>query len=501
MTTPTTPDPRLVLLDRLQAERDTITDARALVEWVKRVNTLTADIKEARWSGYPWQAPHYHEPGWESLTAPGVCDVTCLTREKSGIVTHGMWLMLGGRGTGKTEGAARYMDDHVKGPPCDPRLPGGHRMLIVAPTQGDALDACYSGPSGLKTLNPSVRLWGGAGGTAVLWPGPGNRPGARARLLGAYSREDIERLRSAGNTCLVWMEEVAAQRNLAAALQHTQMGLRIGANPHYVASTTPKPRPELRNLIGDAATVVTKGRTRDAHRLDPTVLQSYLDRWEGTRAGQQELDAVLLDDVEGALWSWLMINEHRWSEALPAFSRVIIGVDPPGSHKEPTAEAGIVVAGAFTHPGDHREHAIVLADLSGTMSPEEWSAAALTGANVWGALGLAVETTYGGDMVISTVRSRTDYPGAASIPIFPMPTKVGKRLRAEPIIGLYEQGRVHHYRMLPGLEAQQTSWVDDGTMPSPDRIDALVHALTFLLIKAVPATASNPARSTITIVR
>jgi phage terminase large subunit-like protein len=490
MTTPSTAS----LLDQLQAERDQITDAHQLADWVRRVNTLTADIREARWTGYPWQTPHAHEDEWISARAPGYCDDDCLTRPPVRIPTHGMWLMLGGRGTGKTEGAARYMNDHVKGPACDDRLPGGHRMLIVAPTQGDAMDACYAGPSGLKTLNPAVRLYGGTGGTAVLWPTADGRPGARARLLGAYSREDIERLRSAGNTCLVWMEEVAAQRNLAAALQHTEMGLRIGTHPHYVGSTTPKPRTELRTLIADPRTVTTKGRTRDAIHLDPTVLQSYLDRWEGTRAGQQELDAVLLDDVEGALWTYAIINDHRWVGPLPALNKIIVGVDPPGSHKDPSAEAGIVVVGAFTPATDHREHGIVLADLSGTMTPEEWSRTAVDAALTWGAVGLAVETTYGGDMVVSTVRTRN-----ATIPIFPMPTKVGKRLRAEPVVGLYEQGRMHHYGSMPGLETQQTSWVDDDTMPSPDRIDALVHAATYLLIKAVPGLIGNPARSPVRI--
>jgi phage terminase large subunit-like protein len=473
------------LLDRLAAEREAITDQHELIEWVRRVNQLTADIKEARWRGYAWQRPHTHADPMM------VCGPDCETLPTAQPVTHGMWLMLGGRGTGKTEGAARYVNDHAKGPPCDPRLPGGHRMLIVAPTQGDAMDACYAGPSGLKTLNPTVRLWGGQGGTAVIWPTDDGKPGARARLLGAYSREDIERLRSAGNTCLVWMEEVAAQRYLAAALDHTRLGLRIGDNPHYVGSTTPKPRQEIRSLVAAAGTILTKGRTRDAFHLDPSVRQSYFDTYEGTRTGLQELDALLLDDVEGALWTYALIDDHRHRGPLPPMDTSVVGLDPPGSHKPGGAEAGIIVAGVRWHREDQRQHGYVISDLSGAMGPEEWARTAIAAHYRHSCAGIAAETTYGGEMVVSTIRTVDP-----SVPIFRMPTKAGKAIRAEPVVGLYEQARVHHVGALPGVETQMTEWVPtDPSLPSPDRIDALVHALTFLMVKAVPGTYSNPART------
>src|SRR5690606_8572025 len=138
-----------------------------------------------RWTPYPWQVPPEHIP------------------------TLGWWLQLGGRGTGKTDGCARYMVAHVNGPPCDPRLNGGHRMAIIAPTQGDAVEACVNGPSGLKAHDPRVVLRTTAGGTFARWPN-----GAEAKLFGAHTPDDIERLRAGGNRCLVWVEEVAAQRRL-----------------------------------------------------------------------------------------------------------------------------------------------------------------------------------------------------------------------------------------------------------------------------------------------
>jgi len=440
---------------------------------------LRAEIaaeRARRWQPYPWQHPHAHG-------ADQVCALPCRSIPPAPVPTHGMWLMLGGRGTGKTEGAARYVNRHVTGPPCDPRLPGGHRPLIVAPTQGDAFDACYNGPSGLKTINPNVKTYVAAGGLSVLWPN-----GCRARLLGAYTKEDIERLRSAGNTCLVWMEEVAAQRYLGAALDHTRMGLRIGVRPHYVASTTPKPRPEVRALLADPTTLITRGRTRDAIRLDPTVLASYLARYEGTRTGLQELDAEMLDDIEGALWTYALIDAHRHRGPLAPLDRTAVGIDPPGSHKPGSAEAGIVVAGIRVAGGV--SHGYVLADLSGRMGPEEWARTAIDAYRRHGAVGIVVETTYGGDMVVSTLRTIDP-----TVPVFRAPTRVGKRLRAEPVVGLYEQGRVHHVGVLPGLETQQTEWVpDEPGQPSPDRLDAAVHVLTHLMITAAPAVYSSPAR-------
>jgi phage terminase large subunit-like protein len=156
------------------------------------------------------------------------------------------WLLLAGRGSGKTDAAAYWLDQHVRGPACLPGLAGGHRVAIVAPTFGDALEACVNGPSGIRAHNPSVRSVQTAGGTFVRWPS-----GAEAKLFGAYTPEDVERLRAGGNRCAAYCEELAAWRFLDQCWDHLQLGLRLGPHPRAVAATTPKPKPLLRAMLSD----------------------------------------------------------------------------------------------------------------------------------------------------------------------------------------------------------------------------------------------------------
>ncbi|UQS95144.1 terminase large subunit [Pseudanabaena phage Pam4] len=417
-----------------------------------------------------------------------------------------MWLELGGRGTGKTEGAAHYVNAHAEGPACDHRIPGGHKMLIVAPTQGDAVDACVTGVSGLQTINPGVRMTTSKGGTFVRWPN-----GTRAKVLGAHGPEDVERLRAAGNNCVVWLEEVAAMRQLAAVTHHTRLGLRIGSHPHYVGSTTPKARDELLTMLASPRTIVTRGRTQDATRLDPATREVWEHEFGGTTLGRQELDGEVLTDVQGALWvhdrpdtvDGLPNDDDRpgientrldpgavgWvphdGDPVPAplmVDRTVVAVDPPGGH----TEAGIVVAGA------KGGHGYLLADLSAAVGPREWGTRAIRAYQTFGASGIVLETNYGGDMPEDVLIAAAEALGVPVPPIYRVHAKVGKRLRAEPVVALYQQGRVHHVGVLDGLETEQRTWVPDETPESPNRIDAAVYALTHLLIRARPASSSRP---------
>jgi phage terminase large subunit-like protein len=154
-----------------------------------------------------------------------------------------VWLLMGGRGSGKTDAGAFDMDEHVKGPPCDPSLRGGHRMSIIAPTLGDAAESCVNGPSGLKAHNPAVRLVSATGGTIARWPN-----GAEAKLFGGSHPRDVERFRAGGNRCRAWVEEAAAIPYLEAVWEQIPFGHRLGRNPQVVMSTTPKPRGILRQL-------------------------------------------------------------------------------------------------------------------------------------------------------------------------------------------------------------------------------------------------------------
>jgi phage terminase large subunit-like protein len=437
----TVTDLRSRLAGMSDAELDLLEEKLRAKIWQKRWD---------RWTPYPWQV------------APAE------------IPTMGWWLQLGGRGTGKTDGCARYMVEHVNGPPCDPRLRGGHRMAIVAPTQGDAVEACVNGPSGLKAHDPRVVLRTTAGGTFARWPS-----GAEAKLFGAHSPDDIERLRAGGNRCLVWMEEVAAQRRLKEAITHSEMGLRLGPNPHYIGSTTPKPRTEVIELTQRADVIMTRGRTRDAVHLPQDMRDFLVRKYAGTRLEKQELDGDLLTDIEGALWQRTRLDATRVGAA-PPMVRIVVAIDPAAKGGDESDEMGIVVAGlgqAYIpdRNGFPRRHGYVLDDLSGRMSPEECMRKAAQAYHAWKADAVIAEVNNGGDWIGTTLRQidpKVNYRTVTA-------TR-GKATRAEPVAAVFDQLAAHIVTSLPDLEEQLVTWVpgDD----SPDRLDAMVWALTDLML-------------------
>jgi phage terminase large subunit-like protein len=480
-----------------------------------QIRAIGRRLRTRKWEPYPWQHPHLHPPGWVSERAPGkdVCDERCATLPLTTPGVHEVWKQRGGRGTGKTEGAAFYVNRHAEGPPCDPRVPGGHRFTIVAPTQPDAVSSCIEGPSGIRALNPDVTVTTGREGTTVRWPN-----GAIGRILGAHSGPDVERARAWSNVCLWWLEEAAAMNELAAMLTQAPFTLRLGDTPHIVATTTPKNRPEVIELLAMPGPQ-TWGRTEDADRLPEPVRLSLEARYRGSVLGRQELDGDLLPDVEGALWvqhrpdtvegepnrdprpgidndrvrdpALITWTAHTDDAAPPPpapgaqhLHRVVVSVDPSAGGDD---EAGITVVGSIG------QHAYPIADLSGQMTSDQWARRTVQAYYDYGAEGIVLEKS-GGDNPRLIVRSVTLADGrtGADVPIFLVPTKVGKRLRAEPVSALYEQHRVHHVGVLPGLEDQMTTWVPDETPDSPDRVDALVHGVTFLLIRAAPALATAP---------
>ncbi|KRV48891.1 hypothetical protein AQ490_23260 [Wenjunlia vitaminophila] len=404
----------------------------------------------ARWTPYPWQVPPAHIP------------------------TLGWWLQLGGRGTGKTDGCARYMVAHVNGPPCDERLRGGHRMAIIAPTQGDAVEACVNGPSGLRAHDPRVTLRTTAGGTFARWPN-----GAEAKLFGAHTPDDVERLRAGGNRCLVWFEEVAAQRRLKDAITHSEMGLRIGANPHYIASTTPKPRTELIELTRRDDVIVTRGRTRDAIHLPQAQRDHLMRKYAGTRIAAQELDGQLLEDIEGALWSRALLDTTRVGAA-PPLARVVVAMDPAATSGDESDEMGIVVAGLGTaylpdRNGTSRRHGYLLDDLSGRMPPVAAARTAIRAYHQHQADAIVAEVNNGGEWIGTVVRQLDPTVNYRTVH-----ASRGKLTRAEPVSAVFEQHAAHVVGSLPDLEEQLVTWVpgDD----SPDRLDAAVWGLTALML-------------------
>jgi predicted phage terminase large subunit-like protein len=390
-----------------------------------------------------------------------------------------IWLLLGGRGAGKTDGDAAYVDAHAKGPPCDPRLPGGHRVGIIAPTLGDAIEACVNGPSGLKAHNPDIRLVQTGGGSFVRWPN-----GAEAKLFGAHTRDDVERLRAGGNRCLVWTEELAAWRQLTEAWNHMRFGLRVGPRPHVVGSTTPKNRPLIRDLAKraddptDTAVVITRATTDDNPHLAASVRADLYDAYAGTRLGRQELAGELLEDVEGALWTPQLLEAMHAAKpsTLPDMLRLVVAVDPSGTSGGD--ECGIVVAGRGV---DRR--AYVLDDVSMRGSPDTWGHVAVAAYRDHSADRLLAEVNFGADMVQYVIETVDP-----TVLFTPVRASRGKVQRAEPVAALYEQGRVTHVDWFPELESQMTTWVPGESGFSPDRVDALVWALTDLMLDSGPTT-------------
>ena len=387
----------------------------------------------------------------------------------------GLWLMMGGRGVGKTDGAAHAMIDHVNGPPCDPRIPGGHRMAIIGPTLGDAVESCINGPSGLRSYAPDVKLRNRTGGTFAIFPN-----GSEAKIFGAYGPEDVERLRAGGNRCFVWGEEVATWVRLEDVWKQMRLGLRIGEHPIIVASTTPKPKKFIKELLGDDKTRTTHGITANAWHLAQEVRDQLYRDYAGTRLGRQELEGELIEEVEGALWSISQLDSLRVAEK-PELTKIMIGVDPSGSAEGDLT--GIVVVGR-----DRAGHVYVLEDASGQLAPHSWGRIVGELVYKWNADKVMAEGNYGGEMVRETLQA-----GGVNINIEVTHASVGKRPRAAPVAALagdptapetWNGQRFHIVGSLPRLEEEITTWTPEDNTYSPGRLDALVWAVQGLGVLA-----------------
>ena len=371
------------------------------------------------------------------------------------------WLIMAGRGFGKTRTGAEWVREEV--------MSGrARRVALVAPTAADVRDVMVEGESGLLAVcdrynwrpkyEPSKRR--------ITFPN-----GARAI---AYSAEDPDSLRGHQHD-LAWSDEVAAWRD-PESWNQLQFGLRLGKNPRQIATTTPKPVKVVKDLLkqeSEGIVAVTRGSTYDNRdNLAPSFLAQIIRRYEGTRLGRQELEGELLDDVLGALWTYGLIERDRVSEGPNEldWQRIVVGVDPAATNTEESSETGIIVAGIDIYGAGY-----VLEDCSLRGTPLEWARAAVDAYDRWGADRVVAEVNNGGLMVEQTLRTVRE-----NLPVTQVRASRGKMTRAEPVAALYEQGKVHHVGGFPQLEDQMTSY--DGTGDSPDRMDALVWALTDLMI-------------------
>ena len=372
-----------------------------------------------------------------------------------------IWLLLAGRGFGKTRSGAEWVREQVESG-------GAHRIALIGPTAADVRRTMIEGDSGLLTVCPP---WHRPTYRASLgqleWPN-----GARAT---AYSADQPDRLRGPQHDAL-WADELAAWRTHE-SWDTAMFGLRLGANPRAVATTTPKPLGLLRALVCDPDTVVTRGTTYDNRdNLAPAFFNQIITRYEGTRLGRQELEAELLDEAEGALWRRATIERIRTArgEAVPVPVRTVIGLDPAAGGARPGAETGLVVA-SLARGG----HAYVRADLSDRMSVDEAARRTCDAWRLWEADRVVGEVNNGGDWIETVLRAH-----AEAIPYRAIRASKGKQARAEPVAALYEQQRVHHAGVFPQLEDQMCGWAPGLGLESPDRLDALVWALTELMLES-----------------
>ena len=369
------------------------------------------------------------------------------------------WLMLGGRGSGKTRAGAEWISGLAA------RAKGEMRIALVGETYADVREVMVDGPAGLLRSG-SVRPRFEPSRRRLVWP-----DGAEALM---FSSEDPEALRGP-QFHAAWCDELAKWRNADDTWDMLQFGLRLGDDPRQVVTTTPKPVPLVKRLMDDPETAVTRMRTRDnAANLAASFLRSVERRYGGSELGRQELDGEMIETREDALWTRGALDAHRVSSP-PVLGRVVVAVDPAVTSKRTSDATGIVVAGMAE---DGR--VIVLRDSSVRgMSPAEWSAHVVALYHEHGADCVVAETNQGGDMVSALIGAED-----AHVPVRPVRATRGKWTRAEPVAALYERGRVAHLGTHRALEDEMCAFGPDGLAGgrSPDRVDALVWAVTALAL-------------------
>jgi phage terminase large subunit-like protein len=388
-----------------------------------------------------------------------------------------VWIILAGRGFGKTRSGAEWVRSLMCGSTPLSRGKIGH-IALVAETAADARDVMVGdgkGPdeaSGLLQVHPKDFMPSYEPSKRRLtWPN-----GAIASI---YNGTEPDQLRGPQHGA-AWCDELAKWRYAQETWDQLQFGLRLGANPQVLVSTTPKPIKLLKEIIADPGTIKTGGSTYENEgNLSPKFLAIVKRKYEGTRLGRQELAAEILEDVPGALWTRDNIETHRITPAkMPALVRIVVAIDPAVTSGEDADETGIIAVGLGT---DQRGY--VLEDGSGQYAPNAWAKEAIKIYWLKKADRVVAEVNNGGDMVESTLRMVD--PNVAYKAVH---ASRGKVIRAEPVSALYEQGRVSHVGAFPELEDQLcafTSDYDRAKSGSPDRLDALVWALSELMVEEV----------------
>lgn len=384
-----------------------------------------------------------------------------------------IWAAIAGRGWGKTKVGAQW----IIGVAGEGRV----RLALIGRTAADVRGTMVEGDSGILASSPPWfrPKWEPSIGDAgrLTWPN-----GAQAF---GYSAAEPQALRGPQHHA-GWCDEVAAWRRMRDAWDMYRFGLRLGQSPRTCITTTPTPAALIKELVSDRRKApdgtplvrIVRGRTYDnAANLADDFLAELKAKYEGTRLGRQELDGEILTDKPGALWTLTTLERTRAGAELPAMQRIVVAIDPPVSSKEGADECGIIVAGLGSDG-----HGYVLADESERgLDPRQWAEKAIAAFVVHQADRIVAEANQGGEMV-STVLRQVD----ANVPVKLVHATRGKYIRAEPVSALYAQGRVHHSGYFKVLEDQMTDFTADFDRTksgySPDRLDALVWALTELML-------------------
>ena len=382
------------------------------------------------------------------------------------------WVIMGGRGAGKTRAGAEWVRAQVEGSrPLD--MGRARRVALIGETMDQARDVMVFGESGILGCSPPDRrpIWQEAR-KRLLWPN-----GATAQVFSAHDPESLR----GPQFDAAWVDEFAKWKRAQDTWDMLQFGLRLGDDPRVCMTTTPRNVGALKSILANPSTVVTSAPTEaNAAHLADGFLAEVRARYAGTRLGRQELDGILVGEAEGALWTPSRIESVRVHGEMPEMDRIVVAVDPPMTGTKGSDECGIVVVGAVTRGPISDWRAYVLEDRSiGAASPAQWAGAAIVAMRRWGAERLVAEVNQGGDMVESVIRQVDP-----TVPFKKVHASRGKAARAEPVAALYEQGRVFHARGLDALEDQMCLMTQQGFegKGSPDRVDALVWALHDLII-------------------
>jgi phage terminase large subunit-like protein len=381
------------------------------------------------------------------------------------------WVILGGRGAGKTRAGAEWVRGEVEGSrPLDAGRSA--RVALVGETLEQVISVMIEGESGILACSPPDRRpeWQ-ATRRRLVWPN-----GAQAAVFSAH---DPDRLRGPQFDA-AWVDELAKWKKAGETWDMLQFGLRLGEHPRQCVTTTPQNVEVLKAILAAPSTVVTHATTAaNRANLARSFLDEVMARFAGSRRGRQELEGELLEDVEGALWTLATLDAAR-CETAPEMDRIVVAVDPPVTGHARSDACGIVVAGVRMggDPTDWRAYVLEDASVAGA-SPLEWAERVVAARDRHGADRIVAETNQGGDLVEAVLRQVDPF-----VPYRKVTAKRGKALRAEPVAALYEQGRVKHLRGLSRLEDQMCRMTAQGFAGagSPDRLDALVWALTDLMI-------------------